>query len=81
MTSIKTYMLVPHQDFPASGSLQLGGIILDPKEPGESLSEDDVIEIPATSRHSSHEYNSEQTIDYTTYIIMGLKLFEGQALR
>jgi hypothetical protein len=53
MTSIKTYMLVPHQDFPASGSLQLGGIILDPKEPGESLSEDDVIEIPATSRHSA----------------------------
>jgi hypothetical protein len=66
VTSTKTYMLVPHYDFPADGSLQLGDIALTQWSPSESLNEGDVVEIPATSRHSSHKYNREQTIDYTT---------------
>src|SRR6266852_7566590 len=65
MSSTKTYMLVPHYDFPADGPLHLGSIILDPKEPGESLNEGDIVEIPVTSRHSGHKYNWEQTIDYS----------------
>jgi hypothetical protein len=65
MSSTKTYMLVPHHDFPADGPLRLGSIILDPKEPGESLNEGDIVEVPAPSLHSSHKYNWEQTIDYT----------------
>jgi hypothetical protein len=65
MTSTKTYMLVPHHGFPADGPLQFGVIVLDPMVPSESPNEGDVVEIPATSRHSSHKHSWEQTIDYT----------------
>jgi hypothetical protein len=64
MTSAKIYMPVPHLEFPADVPLQLG-VILDPKEPSESFNEGNAVEIPAISRHNNHEYNWEQTIDYT----------------
>jgi hypothetical protein len=65
MASIKTYMLVPHHDFPADGPILLGTIILDPQQPGESLNEAEIPEIPPTSKYSCHKYNWEQTVDST----------------
>jgi hypothetical protein len=62
MTPPKTYMLVPHHDFPAD-ALSLGSIILDPKQPGESLNPAEIVEIP--HKYTSHKYNWEQTIDFT----------------
>jgi hypothetical protein len=61
MASTKTYLLVPHHDFPADGPIVLGSIILDPREPGESLNEAEIPEIPI--KYPSHKYNWEQTVE------------------
>jgi hypothetical protein len=62
-TKTKTYMLVPHHDFPADGPVVLGSIIPDPLDPGDSLNEGERVEIPPESRHTTHKYDWEHTIE------------------
>jgi hypothetical protein len=45
-------------------SLRLGSIIYNPKEPGESLNEGDIVDISEDILHTSRKYNWEQTIDW-----------------
>lgn len=56
------YLLVPHYDFPPDGPIVLGSIIFNPREPGESLNGEEIVEIPPISRHTSHKYDWEETI-------------------
>ena len=61
MATIKTYILVPHHDFPADGPIVLGSIIADLRDPGDSLNKESIVEIP--SRYSSHKQDWEHTIE------------------
>jgi hypothetical protein len=65
MASTKTYMLVPHHDFPADGPIALGSIIYDLLDPGESVNENETIEIPADKKYTAHKYDWEQVIEST----------------
>jgi hypothetical protein len=63
---MKLWMLVPHYDFPANGPLVLGSIIANLSEPGDSLNEEAIVEIPQSSVHTSHKYEYCITIECTT---------------
>ena len=62
---MKLYMLVPHYDFPPDGPIILGSIISDIRKPDDSLNQDDIEELPAGSRHETHKYDLQQTIEST----------------
>ena len=64
--TVKLWMLVPHHDFPADGPLVLGSIIGNLSEPGDSLNEGDIVEIPQSSIHEVHKYDYRTTIESTT---------------
>lgn len=64
--TVKLWMLVPHHDFPANGPLVLGSIIANLSEPGDSLNEEAIVEIPQSSVHTSHKYHYRTTIESTT---------------
>ena len=63
MVPPKNYFLAPHHDLPVDGSLALGGIILDPLDPNQLLNEGEVVDIPILSKHGSHKYNWERTVE------------------
>jgi hypothetical protein len=64
--TLKLWMLVPHHDFPADGPLVLGSIIGNLSDPGDSLNEGAIIEIPQSSIHKVHKYDYRTTIESTT---------------
>jgi hypothetical protein len=61
MATTKTYILVPHHDFPADGPIVLGSIIADLRDPGDSLNKESIVEI--SSRYTSHKKDWEHTIE------------------
>jgi len=63
MVPPKNYFLVPHHDLPADGPLALGGIILDPLDPNQLLNEGEIVDLPILSKHGSHKYNWERTVE------------------
>jgi hypothetical protein len=64
--TIKLWMLVPHHDFPANGPLVLGSIIANLSEPGDSLNEAAIVEIPQSSIYTVHKYDYHTTVESTT---------------
>jgi hypothetical protein len=64
--TVKLWMLVPHHDFPANGPLVLGSIIGNLSEPGDSLNEGAIVEIPQNNIHEMHKYDYRTTIESTT---------------
>jgi hypothetical protein len=62
---MKIYMLVPHHDFPPDGPIVLGSIISDIRDPGNSLNREDIVEIPEDSKHKTHKYDWQHTIEST----------------
>lgn len=58
---MKTYILVPHHDFPADGPIVLGSIITDLRDPGDSLNKESIVEIP--SKYTSHKQDWRHTIE------------------
>jgi hypothetical protein len=63
MSATKTYMLVPHYDFPPDGPIVLGSIISNIRDPGDSLNEEDIVEIPESSRHTTHKFDWQHTAE------------------
>jgi hypothetical protein len=63
MSAIKTYFLVPNNDFPADGPIVLGSILAGPSEPDEILNDGDVVEVPPACKHTSYKDNWEETIE------------------
>ena len=60
---MKTYMLVPHYDFPPGGPIVLGSIISDIRKPDDSLNPEDIVEIPETSKYATHKHDWQHTVE------------------
>jgi hypothetical protein len=64
MSTTKTYLLVPHHDYPAGGPIVLGSIISDPLDPGDSLNQDNRVYILPNTIYTGHKTNWEHTIEH-----------------